>query len=84
MIHAPLGSFGRVNPTDQVSIGPDEAIDLLRARARRPVPAGRIEPGAALGFGVALSVASVVILGLATNAFAAATLAFGSLRCRRP
>ncbi len=54
----------------------DRDIDaVMRRTARRPVPAGRIEPGAALGFGVGLSVASVVILGLATNAFAAATLA---------
>ena len=55
----------------------DRDIDaVMRRTARRPIPAGRIEPGAALGFGVALSVASVVILELATNAFAAATLAF--------
>ncbi len=54
----------------------DRDIDaVMRRTARRPIPAGRIEPGAALGFGVGLSVASVVILGLATNAFAAATLA---------
>jgi heme o synthase len=54
----------------------DRDLDaVMRRTARRPVPAGRIEPGAALGFGVVLSAASVVILGLATNAFAAATLA---------
>jgi len=54
----------------------DRDIDaVMRRTARRPVPAGRIEPGAALGFGIGLSVASVLILGLATNAFAAATLA---------
>ncbi|GAA0568555.1 heme o synthase [Craurococcus roseus] len=55
----------------------DRDIDaVMRRTARRPVPAGRIEPGAALGFGIALSVASVLILGLATNAVAAASLAF--------
>jgi heme o synthase len=55
----------------------DRDIDaVMRRTARRPVPAGRIEPGAALGFGVGLSVASVVILGLATNGVAAASLAF--------
>ncbi|HYI84993.1 MAG TPA: heme o synthase [Acetobacteraceae bacterium] len=55
----------------------DRDIDaVMRRTAGRPVPGGRIEPGAALGFGAVLSVASVVILGLATNPFAAATLAF--------
>ena len=54
----------------------DRDIDsVMRRTARRPIPSGRIEPGAALGFGVGLSVASVVILGLATNAVAAASLA---------
>ena len=39
----------------------DRDIDaLMRRTARRPIPAGRIEPGAALGFGVSLGVASVV------------------------
>ena len=49
---------------------------LMRRTARRPIPAGRIEPGAALGFGVVLSVASVLVMALATNAVAAAVLAF--------
>ncbi len=54
----------------------DRDIDaVMRRTARRPVPAGRIEAGAALGFGAGLSVASVVIMGLATNAAAAAALA---------
>ena len=54
----------------------DRDIDaLMRRTARRPIPAGRIEPGAALGFGVSLGVASVVVMGLATNPVAAAALA---------
>ena len=42
---------------------------------RRPIPAGRIEPGAALAFGVTLSVASVLVMWLATNLCAATILA---------
>ncbi len=51
-------------------------IDALMHRTRRrPIPAGRIEPGAALSFGVALSVGSVLMLWLATNVAAATVLA---------
>ncbi len=42
---------------------------------RRPIPAGRIEPGSALAFGVTLSVASVLVMWLATNLCAATVLA---------
>jgi protoheme IX farnesyltransferase len=42
---------------------------------RRPIPAGRIEPGAALAFGVTLAVASVIVMWLATNLCAATVLA---------
>lgn len=48
---------------------------LMRRTARRPVCAGRILPGDALGFGVTLAVASVLVMGLATNLAAAAWLA---------
>jgi protoheme IX farnesyltransferase len=52
-------------------------IDAVMTRtARRPIPAGRIAPGEALGFGVTLAVGSVVVLGLAVNLLAAALLAF--------
>ncbi len=51
-------------------------IDARMARTRnRPVPAGRIDPGAALGFGVILAVGSVCLMGLAVNLAAAALLA---------
>ena len=51
-------------------------IDALMHRTRnRPIPAGRIEPGAALAFGIALSVGSVLVMGLATNLCAATVLA---------
>lgn len=55
----------------------DADIDAVMRRTReRPVPAGRIEKGSALGFGTTLSVASVTVMGLATNYVAAALLAF--------
>jgi len=51
-------------------------IDAVMRRTRhRPIPAGRIEPRTALEFGVALSVASVTLMGLAVNWVAAALLA---------
>jgi protoheme IX farnesyltransferase len=54
----------------------DRDIDAIMRRTKgRPIPAGRIEPGEALAFGVALAVGSVVVLGLATNLVAAAILA---------
>lgn len=54
----------------------DRDIDaVMRRTARRPIPDGRIAPGAALGFGVALSVASVTVMWMATNLAAAAVLA---------
>ncbi|MGE0223448.1 MAG: heme o synthase [Acetobacteraceae bacterium] len=54
----------------------DRDIDALMHRTRnRPIPAGRIEPGAALGFGVSLAVGAVIIMGLAVNVVAAAALA---------
>ena len=54
----------------------DRDIDrLMRRTAGRPVAAGRIEPDEALQYGVALSVLSVIMLGLATNIAAGAWLA---------
>ncbi|HQF31664.1 MAG TPA: heme o synthase [Hyphomicrobiales bacterium] len=55
----------------------DADIDRVMTRTRgRPVPAGRVAPEEALGFGLFLSVASVVVLGLAVNWAAASLLAF--------
>ena len=54
----------------------DRDIDaVMRRTANRPMPAGRIAPGAALGFGVVLAVASVLLMWLATNTAAACVLA---------
>jgi len=49
---------------------------VMRRTQRRPIPAGRIAPDAALGFGLFLSIASVAVMGLATNWVAAGWLAF--------
>ncbi len=55
----------------------DAEIDLLMRRTRtRPIPAGRLNRGDALGFGIVLAAFSVGTLGLATNWLAAALLAF--------
>jgi heme o synthase len=55
----------------------DADIDAVMTRtARRPIPAGRMLPGEALGFGATLAVGAVVMLGLTANWFAAGLLAF--------
>lgn len=55
----------------------DADIDsVMRRTAGRPIPAGRITGGEALGFGLALSLLSCLMLGLAANWFAGAFLAF--------
>jgi protoheme IX farnesyltransferase len=54
----------------------DRDIDAIMRRTRnRPIPAGRIEPGAALAFGVTLAAGSVLVMGLALNIPAALILA---------
>ena len=55
----------------------DADIDAVMTRtAQRPVPAGRIQPGEALGFGMTLAIGSVGTLGLLVNWVAAGLLAF--------
>lgn len=69
-IAAGAGSAGAIN------MWYDRDIDaLMRRTCSRPLPAGRIEPASALGFGVVLSVGSVLVMGLATNMLAALLLA---------
>jgi protoheme IX farnesyltransferase len=54
----------------------DADIDMIMDRtAKRPIPAGKVSPGDALGFGLVLSVASVVLLALLVNFTSAALLA---------
>jgi heme o synthase len=55
----------------------DADIDAVMSRtATRPVPAGRVQPGEALAFGMTLAAGSVVFLGLMVNWLAAGLLAF--------
>ena len=54
----------------------DRDIDaVMRRTATRPLPAGRMAPGEALGFGCVLAVGSVAVMGVAVNWAAAALLA---------
>jgi protoheme IX farnesyltransferase len=54
----------------------DRDIDAVMSRTRnRPIPAGRVPPGAALAFGVVLSAASVMMMGLGVNWLSAGLLA---------
>ena len=54
----------------------DRDIDAVMARtSTRPLPAGRMTPGDALGFGAVLAVGSVSVMALAVNWTAAALLA---------
>jgi protoheme IX farnesyltransferase len=55
----------------------DADIDAIMKRtAKRPIPAGKVAPGEALGIGLALSGFSIILLLLATNLLAAGLLAF--------
>ncbi len=55
----------------------DADIDRIMSRtAGRPVPSGRMQPSEALGFGLVLSVLSVLTLGVLVNWLAAGLLAF--------
>jgi heme o synthase len=68
-IAAGAGACGAIN------MWYDRDIDAVMRRTRnRPIPAGRMPPEDALGFGVVLAAASVIVMYLATNATAAAIL----------
>ena len=55
----------------------DRDIDSLMERTKkRPIPVGKIEAENALGFGIMLSIISVLMLGLSLNYLAACLLAF--------
>jgi protoheme IX farnesyltransferase len=60
----------------------DRDIDAVMRRTRnRPIPGGRIEAGAALGFGITLAVGSVLMMYLAVNLVAAVILALSEGYC---
>ncbi len=52
---------------------------LMKRTARRPLPAGKIESGEALAFGVALATGAVAVMGVALNWVAAFWLAVSVL-----
>ena len=52
---------------------------LMKRTAKRPLPAGRMDRQTALHFGVGLGAFSVLLMGVATNWFAAAVLAVSIL-----
>lgn len=55
----------------------DRDIDAIMARTQnRPIPSGRIDPQSVLHFGVGLSVAAVLMMGLFVNMLSAFILAF--------
>ncbi len=55
----------------------DADIDrIMRRTAKRPIPAGKVSEGEALGLGLALSGLAVMMLALASNLVAAGLLAF--------
>ena len=54
----------------------DRDIDAVMKRtANRPIPAGRISPAGALGYGIVLACGAVLVMAMATNLIAAAVLA---------
>jgi protoheme IX farnesyltransferase len=54
----------------------DRDIDALMQRTRqRPIPAGRVDPDEAAGFGVVLAIGAVALMALAINWLAAGLLA---------
>src|SRR5947208_8504379 len=58
----------------------DRDLDAVMTRtANRPVPAGRVAPGHALAFGIALGVLAFAPLSLTVNVLAAALSLFGLL-----
>ena len=58
----------------------DRDIDAIMTRTKeRPIPTGKIDPSDALGFGIILSVFSVMLMSLTVNWMAAALLAFANL-----
>ncbi|MBW4022425.1 MAG: protoheme IX farnesyltransferase [Proteobacteria bacterium] len=69
-IAAGAGAAGAIN------MWYDRDIDaIMRRTAKRPIPAGRMAPGAALSFGIGLACASVLAMAAATNVVAAGMLA---------
>src|SRR5499433_417005 len=68
-----LGTAGTVGAANALNCWLERDRDRLMARTcGRPLPAGRMEPGVALGFGLLLAVISLPLLALASNGLTAA------------
>jgi heme o synthase len=68
-----LGGYLSAGGAGAVNHYYDRDIDAqMRRTANRPIPAGRISPGAALAFGFALAALSFLVLSLTVNLLAAA------------
>jgi len=75
-----LGGYLSAGGAGAVNHYYDRDIDAQMARtADRPVPSGRVAPGAALAFGVTLAAASFVLLSLTVNVLAACLALLGFL-----
>ena len=68
------GSAGALNQWYEVDID-----GIMKRTAKRPLPSGRMNPQSALHFGVGVGVFSVLLMGFATNWFAASILAVSIL-----
>jgi len=76
LLHALLGTGLIASGTAALNMWYERDIDALMERTKdRPLPAGRMAPGDALGFAVMLAIGSVVMMGLALNPVAAILLA---------
>ena len=63
-----LGTAGTVGAANALNCWVERDRDRYMARTRgRPLPSGRMEPGVAHGFGLALAVLSLPLLALASN-----------------
>jgi heme o synthase len=75
-----LGGYLSAGGAGAVNHWYDRDIDArMRRTAGRPVPAGRVAPGAALAFGIALAALSYLVLWLAFNPLAASLALAGFL-----
>ena len=75
-----IGGFLSAGGAGAVNHYYDRDIDAQMARtATRPVPSGRIRPGAALAYGIALQVASFALLATTVNLLAAVLALCGFL-----
>ena len=80
VVYTLLGGTLAAGAANAINCYWDRDVDAIMHRTRsRPLPARRVTPGQALRFGVLLSFAAVLVLGLAVNWLSAALALFGIL-----